>query len=365
MSDILKKYNWQKISDRVAEISQNILTIKNDLKKTGELRKEASFFEEFINLKLNLEHSLEVKKSILSEIAATQDPEMKVLCEEELLAEEAKIFEQESLFLQFTYQEDDKDTRSAFLEIRAGTGGQEASLFVSDLARMYQLYAIKRGWNASITDAAATEVGGYREIILFIEGRGVFKYFNFESGVHRVQRVPATENAGRVHTSTVTVAVLPEVESVEVAIDEKDLRVDTYRAGGAGGQHVNKTDSAVRITHIPSGIVVQCQDERSQHKNRAKAMKALQSKLYALEEEKQKNDISQQRKTMVSNADRSEKIRTYNYPQNRVTDHRAGVTLNQLDFIINGNMDGLLEQLLADGSHNKVIHPFLVGYVDE
>ena len=214
----------------------------------------------------------------------------------------------------------------------------------------------------SIVDTAFTDVGGIREIVLHIEGNGAFGKLKYESGVHRVQRVPDTESAGRVHTSTATVAVLPEVDEVDMTIDAKDLRIDTYRASGAGGQHVNKTDSAVRITHLPTGLVVACQDERSQHKNKARAMKVLQARLHALEKEKNAEKVSSMRKEMVASADRADKIRTYNYPQNRVTDHRSNITLNQLDFIMNGDMDALLSHLLQEAKKNKIVHPYLVPF---
>lgn len=233
-----------------------------------------------------------------------------------------------------------------FLEIRAGTGGQEAALFAGDLLRMYTLYAAKKGWKTAIVNESSTDLGGYREVVIEIKGKRVYGHLKHESGVHRVQRVPATETQGRVHTSTATVAVLPEVEDVEVNINPNDLRIDVYRASGAGGQHVNTTDSAVRITHIPTGVVVACQDERSQHKNKAKALKVLQSRIFASIQEKQEAEQSQKRKEMVGSATRSEKVRTYNYPQNRITDHQVDVTLKNLDVVMEGDLEPIIEALM-------------------
>jgi peptide chain release factor 1 len=237
------------------------------------------------------------------------------------------------------------DDRSVYLEIRAGAGGQEAALFAGDLQRMYTNYALKKGWRVEVDSLSTTDLGGMREVVLHIEGRGVFGHLRFESGVHRVQRVPQTETQGRVHTSTATVAVLPEAEEVDVTINPADLRIDTFRAGGAGGQHVNKTDSAIRITHVPTGTVVSCQEDRSQHKNRAKAMKMLQSRLLAVQMEKQQLEMSQQRKEQVGTGDRAEKVRTYNFPQNRVTDHQVDVTLKKLDMVMEGALDEIVDAL--------------------
>jgi peptide chain release factor 1 len=364
MSTILQRYAWDSIIAKINELNLLLQNIKNDLRKTGEIRKEVAFLEHIIQLK-NVLEELYVKDDYINKelLQLNHESELIDLFKIEKNDLQDIILVHEKELEEYTFQKDEKSDRSAFIEIRAGAGGQEASLFVSDLARMYTMYGQRKNWTVTVADTSATDVGGFREIILHIEGKNVFEYLHFESGVHRVQRVPFTENAGRVHTSTVTVAVLPEVEEVEVLIDEKDLRIDTYRAGGAGGQHVNKTDSAVRITHIPTNIVVQCQDERSQHKNKARAMKALQSKLFALEKEKQDSALSKTRKDMVSGAERAEKIRTYNYPQNRITDHRANVTLNQLDFILNGDMENLISLLIADNKKNKTTHKYLTNFV--
>jgi len=276
----------------------------------------------------------------------TVDAEYKALLDEEEVSLDRQVSESGFELEKLLFPPDDRDNRSVFLEIRAGTGGQEAALFAGDLARMYLLYAPKKHWRASIVSESPTDLGGFRDIVLHIEGKNVFGHLKQEAGVHRVQRVPSTETAGRIHTSTATVAVFPEAEEVEFTINPNDLRIDVYRASGAGGQHVNTTDSAVRITHIPTGVVVACQDERSQHKNKAKALKELQSRLYSTHKEKQDAEMSAQRKEQVGSATRSEKARTYNYPQNRVTDHQAGITLNKLDIIMEGNLDDILEPLM-------------------
>jgi peptide chain release factor 1 len=253
--------------------------------------------------------------------------------------------EKERALEDFMIPRDEHDERSVFIEIRAGAGGQEAALFAADLLRMYTNYAIKKGWGTSIVEQSFTDIGGIRDVTLHVVGKDVYGFMKFEAGVHRVQRVPKTETAGRVHTSTATVAVLPEAEEVDVTINPADLRIDVFRASGAGGQHVNTTDSAVRITHIPSGVVVSCQDERSQHKNKAQAMKVLQSRLLSFEKERHAAEIGKLRKDMVGGGTRSEKVRTYNFPQNRVTDHRVDLTLKKLDYVIEGDLDEIVEAL--------------------
>ncbi len=240
---------------------------------------------------------------------------------------------------------DPNDEKNVIVEIRGGAGGEEAALFANSLFRMYSMYAETRGWKTEILNENPTELGGYKEISFGIEGEGAYSCLKFESGVHRVQRVPETEAGGRIHTSTVTVAVLPEVEDVEIDINPTDLQIDTYRAGGAGGQHVNKTESAIRITHIPTGLVVECQDERSQYKNKDKAMKILRSRLYELKQREQTDKIASQRKLQVGTGDRSERIRTYNFPQGRVTDHRIGLTLYKIESIMNGDITEIIEAL--------------------
>ncbi|MFZ5986101.1 MAG: peptide chain release factor 1 [Bacillota bacterium] len=242
---------------------------------------------------------------------------------------------------------DPNDEKSVIVEIRGGAGGEEAALFAGVLFRMYTRYAERCRWKTEMLDSNPTEIGGFKEVVFSIEGSGAYSRLKFESGVHRVQRIPSTEANGRVHTSTVTVAVLPEVEEVDVEVNPNDLRVDTYRASGAGGQHINKTDSAIRITHMPTGIVVACQDQRSQHKNRDKAMRILRSKLYEIAQEQQVSEIAQTRKSQVGTGDRSERIRTYNYPQGRVTDHRIGLTLYKIEDILDGDIDEILDALIT------------------
>jgi peptide chain release factor 1 len=282
------------------------------------------------------------------------DPEMRAMAAEEAEELRAKLPQAERDLAVKLLPRDAADERPAMLEIRAGTGGDEAALFAGDLFRMYQRYAEEKGWRVELISANAAELGGFKEVVASVTGQGVFARLKFESGVHRVQRVPATESGGRIHTSAATVAVLPEAEDVDVQIDEKDLRVDIYRASGPGGQGVNTTDSAVRITHLPTGLIVIQQDERSQHKNRAKAMKVLRTRLYELERERLASERAGARKSMVGSGDRSERIRTYNFPQGRVTDHRINLTLHRLPEILEGQMDELIDALIAEDQAEKL-----------
>jgi len=249
---------------------------------------------------------------------------------------------------------DPNDEKSVIVEIRGGAGGEEAALFAGDLFRMYTRYAERNRWKTEILDSNPTEIGGFKEVVFSIDGSGAYSRLKFESGVHRVQRIPSTEANGRVHTSTVTVAVLPEVEEIDVEINPNDLRIDTYRASGAGGQHINETDSAIRITHLPTGLVVSCQDQRSQHKNKDKAMRVLRSKLYEIAQEQQNSEIAQERKSQVGTGDRSERIRTYNYPQGRVTDHRIGLTLYKIEDILDGDIDEILDALITTDQADRL-----------
>jgi peptide chain release factor 1 len=274
------------------------------------------------------------------------DPDLRAMAEEELRGGEKRLESLEREIQLLLLPTDPHDDNNIFLELRAGTGGDEAALFAGDLFRMYQKYAEGRGWPVDILSHSLGEHGGYKEIIVRVAGQGAYSRFKFESGTHRVQRVPETESQGRIHTSACTVAILPEAEELEeVDLNPADLRVDTYRASGAGGQHVNKTDSAIRITHLPSGIVVECQDERSQHKNRARALSLLQARLLEQEQSRQRSEIAESRRLQVGSGDRSQRIRTYNFPQGRVTDHRINLTLYKLDDILAGDLDLLIDPL--------------------
>lgn len=338
--------NWEKIEKDYKEILDKLTNSSLDQKTRAELQKKSSQYDELLTKNkevISLEKNL---SELQGQISKETDQEMINLFEEEIKDTQTQLQNIEKELEDLLYPTDTRNKRSVFLEIRSGAGGQEAALFVNDLFKAYSNYALSKNWTVSIVDMNKTDIGGFKELILHIKGKNVYKYLKFESGVHRVQRVPQTETAGRVHTSTVTVAVLPEAEEVDFDINPQDLRIDVFRASGAGGQHVNTTDSAVRITHIPTGVVVSCQDERSQIKNKAKAMKVLRSRLLQAEKEKQESEMSAQRKSQVGMGQRAEKIRTYNYPQNRVTDHRINLTLKKLDIIMQGDLDELIEPLL-------------------
>jgi len=278
-----------------------------------------------------------------------KDREIRILAEEELQSGKAELERLEQELQRLLLPDDPADSSNIFLEIRAGTGGEEAALFAADLLRMYTRYAELKNWKTEIISSAPSDLHGYREIILRIAGDKAYSRLKFESGVHRVQRVPETESQGRIHTSACTVAVLPEADDIsDIEINTNELRIDTYRASGAGGQHVNKTDSAIRITHLPTGIVVECQEERSQHKNRARAMSLLKAKLLNAEKARQEADLADNRRNLVGSGDRSERIRTYNYPQGRVTDHRINLTLYKLDEFLEGNLDMIIEALVNE-----------------
>lgn len=277
------------------------------------------------------------------------DPEMKEFAQDELHSAKAKIEQLELDLQKLLLPKDDNDDKSVYLEIRAGTGGDESAIFSGDLFRMYSRYAERKGWQVEIVSASDSDMGGYREIVAKIIGDGVYSRLKFESGAHRVQRVPATESQGRVHTSACTVAIMPEAdELVEIDINPADLKVDTYRASGAGGQHVNKTDSAIRITHLPTGLIVECQDDRSQHKNRARAMSLLATKIKDAQIREQQAKEAAERKSLVGSGDRSERIRTYNFPQGRMTDHRINLTLYKLEYIMDGDIEEMTGALIAE-----------------
>jgi peptide chain release factor 1 len=292
----------------------------------------------------DLQHGIKDTQAMVRE---ETDPDLKAMASEELVTLESRLSQCEADLKLLLLPKDPNDERNVILEIRAGTGGDEAALFVANIFRMYTRYAESQRWRVEIMSSNPTGIGGLKEVIALIEGRGAYSKLKFESGVHRVQRVPATEASGRIHTSTITVAVLPEAEEVEVQINEKDLRIDTFCSSGPGGQSVNTTYSAVRITHIPTGLVVSCQDEKSQIKNRAKGLRVLRSRLYEMEMDKQQKAVADERRSMVGTGERSEKIRTYNYPQNRVTDHRIGLTLHRLDSIMDGDIAETIDALTA------------------
>ncbi len=282
------------------------------------------------------------------------DPELRDLAQEELAAAKGEAERLREELKRLLLPKDPNDGRNVVMEIRGGVGGEEGALFAASLLRMYTMYAQNRGWKLEAVSVNETELGGVKECGVLIEGEGAFSRLKFESGVHRVQRVPETESGGRIHTSAATVAVLPEAEGVEVDIDPKDLQIDTYRSSGAGGQHVNKTESAIRITHLPTGLVVECQDERSQYKNKDKAMKVLRSRLYQMECQRRSAAEAAERKSQVGSGDRSERIRTYNFPQGRVTDHRIGLTLYKIDAVMDGDLDGIIDALITADQAEKL-----------
>lgn len=349
---------WQKIRERFEELSQTIASGNLDSSRRQKIQKEHSFLSELLK---NYDELQKLKKEQLhleNQLQQQSDEDIQELYKEELVVLSARMKKAEQEIDEILYPPDELDTRSAFLEIRPGAGGQEAALFVGDLMRMYTNYALQRGWRVDQINLVPTDIGGFKEVVLEISGKGAFGALKYEAGVHRVQRVPATETSGRVHTSTATVAVLAEAKEVDVSINPADLRIDVYRSSGAGGQHVNTTDSAVRITHIPTGVVVSCQDERSQHKNKAKALKVLQSRLLASERERQQIEQSKLRKEMVGSGMRAEKVRTYNYPQNRVTDHQVDITLKKLDMVMAGELNEIIDALIEKERTDRRSKPF-------
>lgn len=328
-------------------------------KERAQLQRNVSIISEILRVHAEIVQAEKQLQESQQQVTQETDPELLALFSQEIEDIQKALTALHKELDDLMYPVDDLSARSAYLEIRAGTGGQEAALFVADLLKMYLLYAQKRRWKTTIESESHTDLGGYKEVIVHISGKHVYGLLKRESGVHRVQRVPATETQGRVHTSTATVAVLPEAEDVDVQVNESDLRIDVYRSGGAGGQHVNTTDSAVRITHIPTGVVVACQDERSQHKNKAKALKMLKSRLLAHAQEQQRLKEAQDRKEQVGTGERSEKIRTYNYPQNRVTDHQVELTLQKLEFIMLGDMDEVIDALQDQDRKQRHMLPIL------
>ena len=339
----VEKYN--ELSEKMCDA--DLLSNMNEYRKVA---KEHARLSEYVDLYQKYNAVLEQIKSANEVLAETNDAELVEMAEQEKAEAESKIEDLDAQVKILLLPRDENDESNVYIEVRPAAGGDEASLFGAELFNMYKKYAEKRGWTVEIIEYNETEVGGLKEGVMRVEGEGVYRALKWESGVHRVQRVPETESQGRVHTSTVTVAILPEVEEVNFQIDEKDLRIDTYRAGGHGGQGVNTTDSAIRITHLPTGIVVACQDERSQIKNKERAMSVLRAKLQDLYTQKAIAENAQQRKTQVGTGDRSERIRTYNFPQGRVTDHRIGLSLFNINDFMQGNIDEMLDAL-----HNEEI----------
>ena len=340
------KDKLQTIIDKHSLLSEQLADPKifNDQKKLTTTAKEHSALEDVVNVGkeyLAVLQNIEDDKSILN----GDDAELKEIAQEELIELESRKDKLESDLKILLLPRDPNDDKNLILEIRAGTGGDEAALFAADLFRVYTRYAERKNWKYKVMDSSDTGIGGIKEAIVSIQGKGAFGMLKYESGVHRVQRVPKTETSGRVHTSAATIAVLPEAEDVDIEVNDSDLKIDTYRASGAGGQHVNKTESAIRITHIPTGLVVTCQDESSQHKNRAAALKVLKSRLLASEQEKVAAERAAERRSLVSTGDRSAKIRTYNFPQGRVTDHRINFTSYKLNEILDGDITEVIEKL--------------------
>ena len=321
---------------------------RNLMKEYKNLTPLIEKFDQYTQAKENFEEA----KMMLEEGGLEPDFKEMVQMQYDESKEQIEEYSQELKIL--LLPKDENDDRNVIIEIRGGAGGEEAALFAYNLYRMYNMYADSKGWKTEILSLNETELGGFKEVSFSIEGDSVYSRFKFESGVHRVQRVPDTETQGRIHTSTVTVAVMLEVDDVEIDINPADLKIDTFRSSGAGGQHVNKTSSAIRVTHLPTGLVVECQDERSQHKNRDKALKVLRSRLYDIEKQKQDAEVAQERKSQVGTGDRSERIRTYNYPQGRLTDHRIGLTIYRLEQVLNGDLDEVIDALVTADQAEKL-----------
>ena len=332
------------IEERYEEINQLLMEVGNDYQRAAELGIERAELEPLVNKAQRYRQSLaqlEEARSLLD----VDDEELRLLAETELSEIEPQVEQLEREIKAMLLPKDRRDERNVIVEIRAGTGGDEAALFAADLFRMYSRYAENRGWSVEVLSANEIGIGGYKEIIFLVKGRGAYSRLKYESGVHRVQRVPVTESQGRIHTSTATVAVLAEVDEVEIDIPESDIRMDVYKSAGAGGQNVQKNATAVRLTHIPTGMVVQCQDERSQLQNRLRAMSILRARLYEIEEEKRRQEVDEARRSQVGTGERSEKIRTYNYPQSRVTDHRINVSNYNLPTVMEGAIDEFIDEL--------------------
>jgi len=341
---------------RYSELSQRLYepSVAADPERYQKTMKELKSIEEIVLTYREYKQAVKSQDESIEILEESGDSDLKELAQLELDEAKQNIEELSEKLKILLLPKDPNDERNVIVEIRGGAGGEESALFSAVLFRMYSMYAEKKGYKVEIVNANETELGGYKEISFMIEGEGAYSRFKYESGVHRVQRVPETESQGRVHTSTTTVAVLPEAEDVELEIDPKDLKIDTFRSSGAGGQHINKTSSAIRITHLPTGTVVECQDERSQYKNKDKALKVLKSRLLKEKQDKQASEIAANRKSQVGTGDRSERIRTYNYPQGRLTDHRIGLTLYKLEDILNGNLDEVIDALVTADRAEKL-----------
>ena len=341
---------------RYSELSQRLYepSVAADPEQYQKTMKELKSIEEIVLTYREYKQAVKSQDESLEILEESGDNDLKELAQLELDEAKQNIEELSEKLKILLLPKDPNDERNVIVEIRGGAGGEESALFSAVLFRMYSMYAEKKGYKVEIVNANETELGGYKEISFMIEGEGAYSRFKYESGVHRVQRVPETESQGRVHTSTTTVAVLPEAEDVELEIDPKDLKIDTFRSSGAGGQHINKTSSAIRVTHLPTGTVVECQDERSQYKNKDKALKVLKSRLLKEKQDKQASEIAANRKSQVGTGDRSERIRTYNYPQGRLTDHRIGLTLYKLEDILNGNLDEVIDALVTADRAEKL-----------
>ena len=345
------------LADRYDELESLLASpeLYEDPSRAAALAKEQSNLEPIITAYRRYRSACQEEadaRELLEE--AGGDPELRALAQETLSVSRETMEQLEQELKLLLLPKDANDDRSVIMEIRAGAGGEEAELFAASLYRMYTMYADTRGWKTERISDTETELGGFREITFSIDGDGAFSRLKYESGVHRVQRVPETESQGRVHTSTVTVAVLPEVDDVELTIDPKDLKIDTFRSSGAGGQHINKTSSAIRVTHLPTGMVVECQDERSQFKNKDKALKVLRSRLFEIKQREQEDAIAAERRSQVGTGDRSERIRTYNFPENRISEHRIKLTLYKLDSFLNGNIDEVLDALITTDQAEKL-----------
>ncbi len=341
---------------RYSELSQRLYepSVAANPDEYQKIMKEIKSIEEIVLTYRDYKKALASQQESLEILNETSDQELKELAQAELDEAKTNVEELSEKLKILLLPKDPNDERNVIIEIRGGAGGEESALFSAVLFRMYSMYAEKHNFKVEVLNANETELGGYKEISFMVEGEGAYSRFKYESGVHRVQRVPETESQGRVHTSTTTVAVLPEAEDVELEIDPNDLKIDTFRSSGAGGQHINKTSSAIRITHIPTGTVVECQDERSQYKNKDKALKVLKSRLLKEKQDKQASEIAADRKSQVGTGDRSERIRTYNYPQGRLTDHRIGLTLYKLEDILNGNLDEVIDALITADRAEKL-----------